>query len=194
MKTLFQNATLITAAETYPADLLVDGEKIALIGQQLDVAAAKLVDCTGLYLLPGGIDPHVHLALPMFDTISSDDHYSGHKAAAFGGTTTALDFTAQTPGSSLQAGIDEWHDKAVGLAAIDYAFHVNVTDFNAAVVAEIATLPAQGLTTLKVFTAYNGKLRLQDGEIFQVLRAALVNMSFGREDELESHRLGSGLF
>ena len=95
MKTLFQNATFITASDTYTADMLVDGEHIALIGQNLPGGDAQRVDCNGLYLLPGGVDPHVHLALPMFDTISSDDHYTGHKAAAFGGTTTALDFTAQ---------------------------------------------------------------------------------------------------
>lgn len=172
MKTLFQNATFITASDTWTADMLVDGEHIALIGQNLPGDDAQQVDCSGLYLLPGGVDPHVHLALPMFDTISSDDHYTGHKAAAFGGTTTALDFTAQAKGGSLRASIDEWHAKAAGKAAIDYSFHVNITDYTPAVAAEIPGLVDEGLTTVKMFTAYNNVLRIADGDIFRVMLTA----------------------
>jgi dihydropyrimidinase len=172
MKTLFRNATIVNATATQQADLLIEGEKITAIAPNLPSDSAEVVDCTGLLLMPGGIDPHVHLALPMFGTISSDDHYSGHKAAAFGGTTTAIDFTAQAAGGSLQASIDEWHAKAQGKAAIDYSFHVNVTDFNQSVAQEIGGLAQQGLTTLKMFTAYNGRLRLGDGEIFQVMQLA----------------------
>src|SRR5215211_4067315 len=92
MATLIKNGTLITASETFESDILIDGETIAQIGKNLHHPNAELVDSTGKLILPGGIDPHVHLDLPMFDTVSSDDHYTGHKAAAFGGTTTAMDF------------------------------------------------------------------------------------------------------
>ncbi|HJN42183.1 MAG TPA: dihydropyrimidinase, partial [Anaerolineales bacterium] len=120
-----------------------------------------------------------------------DDHYSGHRAAAFGGTTTVLDFTAQSRGGSLQESIEAWHAKAEGLAAVDYSFHVNVTDFNPSVAAEISRLPAQGLTSLKVFTAYNGRLRIADDDIMQVLRIArehgmLVLLHAEDGDEIEA--------
>src|ERR1043165_5129529 len=92
MTTLIKNGTLLTAAETFAADILIEGEKISLIGKDLQHPNAEVVDAAGKLIMPGGIDPHVHLDLPMFDTVSSDDHYTGHKAAAFGGTTTVMDF------------------------------------------------------------------------------------------------------
>jgi dihydropyrimidinase len=107
----------------------------------------------------------------MSGTVSSDDHYTGHKAAAFGGTTTALDFVSQDD-VSLPACVDAWHKRADPLAAIDYGFHMNITRFDQYVADEISQLPNLGITTLKVFTAYNNRLRLKDGEIFQVLRLA----------------------
>ncbi|MDP7645150.1 MAG: dihydropyrimidinase [Anaerolineales bacterium] len=191
MNILFRNANIITHSETRRCDLLVEGERIAAIGQELPAADAEVVDCSGLNLLPGGVEPHAHLALPMFSTVSSDDHYSGHRAAAFGGTTTVLDFTAQSRGGSLQESIEAWHAKAEGLAAVDYSFHVNVTDFNPSVAAEISRLPAQGLTSLKVFTAYNGRLRIADDDIMQVLRIArehgmLVLLHAEDGDEIEA--------
>lgn len=175
MSLLFRDANIITHSDTRRCDLLVEGERIAAIGHDLSAANAELVDCSGLNLLPGGVEPHAHLALPMFDTVSSDDHYSGHRAAAFGGTTTVLDFTVQSRGGSLQASIDAWHAKAEGKAAVDYSFHVSVTDLTPSVAAEISQLPAQGLTTLKVFTAYNGRLRIADDDIADVLRIAREN-------------------
>ncbi|HLO31367.1 MAG TPA: dihydropyrimidinase, partial [Anaerolineales bacterium] len=92
MATLIKNGTLITASETFEADILIEDEKIALIGKSLHHPSADVIDATGKFIMPGGIDPHVHLDLPMFGTVSSDDHYTGHKAAAFGGTTTVMDF------------------------------------------------------------------------------------------------------
>ena len=175
MSLLFRDANIITHSDTRRCDLLVEGERIAAIGHDLSAAEAEVVDCRGLDLLPGGVEPHAHLALPMFDTVSSDDHYSGHRAAAFGGTTTVLDFTVQSRGDSLQASIDALHVKAEGQAAVDYSFHVSVTDFTPSVAAEISQLPAQGLTTLKVFTAYNGRLRIADEDIADVLRIAREN-------------------
>ena len=97
MATLIKNGTLITASDTFQADILIEGEIILQIGKDLQHPNAEVVDATGKLIMPGGIDPHVHLDLPMFDTVSSDDHYTGHKAAAFGGTTTAMDFVPLTP-------------------------------------------------------------------------------------------------
>jgi dihydropyrimidinase len=168
---LIKSGRLITAAETFTADILVQGETIAAIGQDLDVADAEVVDARGKLVLPGGVDPHTHFDLPMFATVSSDDHYTGHKAAAFGGTTTVIDFISQDF-PSLEACADAWHAKADAKAAVDFGFHMNITHLDPQVAAEIPHLPELGITTLKVFSAYNNRLRLQDGEIFQVLRLA----------------------
>lgn len=174
MKTLIKNGTLITAEETFEADILIEGEKIQAVQTGLEDNADSVVDVSGKLVMPGGIDPHVHLALPMFDTISSDDHYTGHKAAAFGGTTTVMDFVPQDL-PDLMANVEQWHTKADNMAAIDFGFHMNITSFNDRVARQIPELISSGITTLKVFMAYNGRLRLQDGEIFQVLRIARDN-------------------
>ena len=130
-----------------------------------------MIDAEGKNVLPGGVDPHVHLDLPMFNTVSSDDHYTGGKAAAFGGTTTVIDFVPQDEGT-LQENIERWRAKADPNASVDYGFHMNITRFDKEVAKEIFTLPDLGITSLKVFTAYNGRLRLSDGEIFRVMRVA----------------------
>ncbi len=171
MALLIKSGTLITASETFTADILVQGERIAQIGIDLDIPEAQVIDATDKLILPGGIDPHTHFDLPMFNTVSSDDHYTGHKAAAFGGTTTVIDFVSQdlpTLGESISA----WHAKADEKAAIDFGFHMNITRMDEQTAAEIPQLVEQGITTLKVFMAYNGRLRLSDGEIFKVLRIA----------------------
>ncbi len=174
-KLLIKNGTLITAAETFQADILVEGEKIAQIGPALPAPAdARVVDAAGKLVMPGGVDVHTHLSLPMAGTISSDDHYTGHKAAAFGGTTTAIDFVSQDT-SPLLANIEAAHANADPKAAIDFGFHMNITHFDDQVAGEIGQLPAAGVTSVKVFTAYNGRLRLSDGEIFKVLRLAHQN-------------------
>jgi dihydropyrimidinase len=169
---LLRGGTLVTAAEMTAADLLIAGETIAEIGEGLQADGAQVLDVSGKLVLPGGIDPHTHFDLPMFGTVSSDDHYTGHKAAAFGGTTTVLDFVPQPDEGSLRAGVDAWHAKADGKAAIDFGFHMNITRLDSQILEEIPRLVAEGITTLKVFTAYNNRLRLQDGEIFQVMRLA----------------------
>lgn len=174
MTLLIKSGTLITASETFSADLLIQGEKIAQIGAQLEVPGAQVFDATGKLVLPGGIDPHTHFDLPMFDTVSSDDHYTGHKAAAFGGTTTVIDFVPQDR-PTLEESIEIWHAKAGPKAAIDFGFHMNVTHLDERIEAEIPRLPDLGITTVKVFTAYNGRLRLLDGEIFRVMRIASDN-------------------
>ena len=170
---LIKNATLITDTDTFNADILVDGEKIARIDKNIDAPGRRIFDAAGKFVLPGGVDPHTHFDLPMFNTVSSDDHYTGHKAAAFGGTTTAIDFVSLDY-PTLQESVDAWHLKA-DKAAIDYSFHMNLTRFDDAIAAEIPTLPELGITTLKTFTAYNNRLRLSDGDIFKAMRIAAHN-------------------
>jgi dihydropyrimidinase len=170
MTTLIKQGTLITASDTFQADILIEGEKIVQVGLGLDLDAATVIDAAGKLIMPGGIDPHVHLDLPMFGTVSSDDHYTGHKAAAFGGTTTAMDFVVLED-QGFQYSVDLWMEKAAK-AAIDYSFHMNLTRFDDRIASEIPSLRALGITTLKVFTAYNGRLRIDDGSIYRALRIA----------------------
>lgn len=174
MAIFIKAGTLITASETFTADILIEGERIKQIGNDLTVAGAEVVDATGKLVMPGGIDPHTHFDLPMFGTVSSDDHYTGHKAAAFGGTTTVIDFVSQDF-PTLKQCVETWHQKADDKAAIDFSFHMNLTKLDDAIAAEIPALREQGITTLKTFTAYNNRLRLQDGEIFRALRIAREN-------------------
>jgi dihydropyrimidinase len=122
--------------------------------------------------MPGGVDVHTHFDLPMGrGVVSSDDHYTGHKAAAFGGTTTVIDFVPQDS-APLIANVDAWHAKADARAAVDFGFHMNITHLDEQVMVEIPGLVREGITTLKVFSAYNQRLRLSDGEIFRVMRTA----------------------
>jgi len=171
MQTIIKGGTLVTASDTFPADILIEDEKIAAIGTHLQGRDAQVVDAAGKLVLPGGVDPHTHFDLPMFGTVSSDDHYTGHKAAAFGGTTTVIDFVSQDF-PTLGACVEAWHSKAGLKAAVDYSFHMNITHFNNLIANELAVLPSLGITSIKVFTAYNNRLRLSDGEIFQVMRFA----------------------
>ncbi|MDP3565123.1 MAG: amidohydrolase family protein, partial [Methanoregula sp.] len=175
MATLIKTGTLITASETYQAYILIEGEKISAIGKDLTAPPqAQVIDASGRLVMPGGVDVHTHLELPMFGTVSSDDHYTGMKAAAFGGTTTVIDFISQDV-SPLLKNVELWHAKADEKAAVDFGFHMNITRFDAEVAKDIPLLVKQGITSIKVFTAYNNRLRLQDGELFQVLRIAREN-------------------
>lgn len=170
MSILIKSGTLITAAETIQADILVEGEQIAAIGKNLPAGNAEVVDASGMLVLPGGVDAHVHLDLPMFGTVSSDDHYTGTKAAAFGGTTTVIDFISHDSDPLIQ-NIEQWQAKAAK-AAVDYSAHMNITHFNPAVEADLPSLIQSGISSVKVFTAYNNRLRLMDDQIFKVLRVA----------------------
>ncbi len=188
MATLIKNGTLVTAEKTFHADILIQDEKILRVAPGLEADSALTIDASGKLILPGGVDPHVHLDLPMFDTVSSDDHYTGHKAAAFGGTTTVMDFVpladsplpeGEGPGVRVKHGdfkysIDLWRKKAEK-AAIDYSFHMNLTQFNERIAKQFPSLREMGIQTLKVFTAYNGRLRLDDGSIFKALQIARDN-------------------
>lgn len=175
MKKLIKNGNVVTEGEVIVADLLIDGEKIASIAPRLQADdQTEVIDATGLFVLPGGVDVHVHLDLPMAGTVSSDDHYTGTKAAAFGGTTTVIDFTSQDSDDLLEC-VAKLRTKADAKAAVDYGLHMNITHLTPEVEAQIPRLPDAGITSLKVFTAYNNRLRLQDGEIFKVLRIAREN-------------------
>lgn len=172
MRKIISGGTIITAEETYCGDILIENGKITQISSPLNnYEDCEVIDASGKLVFPGGVDVHTHFDLPMFGTVSSDDHYTGHKAAAFGGTTTVIDFIPQDF-SPLIKNVDVWHQKVTPKATIDYGFHMNITRFDKELKNEIPLLIKEGITSLKVFTAYNKRLRLNDGEIFQVMRVA----------------------
>mgnify|MGYP001606259686 FL=1 len=167
---LIRNGTVVTAADTYLADVFVEGEKVHAIGKNLSMKADQTIDAKGCYLFPGGIDAHPHMELPFMGTSSSDDFESGTLAGLHGGTTTIVDFAIQTPGDTLQAAFNKWQEKASGKAVGDYAFHVAVTDFNDKTRKEIQGLVEnQGVTSFKTFMAYKGALMIDDRQIIGLL-------------------------
>jgi dihydropyrimidinase len=172
MRILFKSGLLVTATATSQADLLVEGERIAEIGPSLPAEGARVVDAQGLYVLPGGIDVHTHLDMPLDDITSSDDFHSGHIAAAFGGTTSHIDFVIQPKGATLQQALNLWHAKATDKACIDYGFHMTISDPTPDVLREITLLPEWGVTSVKVLMAYKGRLQVDDATLFAVLRQA----------------------
>lgn len=174
MGTLFKNGTVVTASDMYVADVLVEGEIITTIGQNLPSDGHEVVDCTGKYLMPGGIDVHTHLDLPFGGTYSNDDFDVGHKAAAFGGTTTHIDFVIQPKGGTLHDGLATWREKSKP-AQIDYGFHMAVTDLTDAVMNEIPTMVQEGITSLKLFMAYKNVFQIDDATLFKAMRKAAEN-------------------
>jgi len=169
---LFSGGTVVNADGTSRADVLVEGERIAAVGPDLSRDGAQIVDASGRYILPGGIDVHTHLDMPLDDIASRDDFSSGHVAAAFGGTTSHIDFVIQSKDGSLRAAFEQWQAKAEGKAVIDYGFHMTIVDPRPDVLDEIARLPDWGITSVKVLMAYKGRIQLDDAQIFQVLRRA----------------------
>src|SRR5579859_2949541 len=154
MRTLIKGGTVVTASDTYPADVLIEDEKIAAVGH--DFSADTTIDATGKYVIPGGIDVHTHLDMPFGGTVSSDDFFTGHRAAAFGGTTTHIDFAIQPKGATLRETLDLWLARAEGKASIDYGFHIAITDLPDQIMAEIPRCVEYGATSLKLFMAYKG--------------------------------------
>src|SRR6266436_1680827 len=169
MKTLIKNGTVVTAADQYQGDVLVEDEKITVIGTSLDVAADKVIDASGKYVLPGGIDVHTHLDMPFGGATSADDFETGTIAAAFGGTTSIVDFAIQYRGQTLHHAWETWLNKAERKAVIDYGFHMIITDLNDQTEAEMDALVRQGVTSFKLFMAYPGVFMLDDGSIFKAL-------------------------
>lgn len=170
MSKWIRNGTVVTASDTYQADILIEGEKVVAIGSNLDVKDAELIDATGYYVFPGGIDPHTHLDMPFGGTVTSDNFYTGTKAAAFGGTTSIIDFCLTNKGEPLHSSISTWHEKARGKAVIDYGFHLMVSDANDEVLEELgAVVRNEGITSLKVFMAYKNVLMADDETLFKTL-------------------------
>ncbi len=177
MRTLISNGTIVTADGSYSADVLVDGERIAQVG--LDLAASanadETIDATGKYVIPGGIDVHTHMKLPFGGTFAKDDFETGTRAAAFGGTTSIVDFAVQSRGKSLREGLDAWHALAEGNAVTDYGFHMIMSDVNDAMLAEMDGLVAEGIPDFKLFTAYPGVFYSDDGQIFRAMQQTAKN-------------------
>ncbi|MFO0722367.1 MAG: dihydropyrimidinase [Myxococcota bacterium] len=174
--------TVVTASDTFAADVLIDGTRIvALMSPGTVPGDVENIDASGCYVIPGGIDAHTHLDMPFGGTNSIDDFESGTIAAAFGGTTTIVDFAIQKKGGSLKEALDTWHQKAEGKAAVDYGFHMIATDVPPAQLKEMADIVKEGVTSFKLFMAYPGVLLLDDQSIFRaMLRAgeigALITM------------------
>ncbi len=168
-KTLITGGTIVTAADTYKADVLIDGEKIAMIGRGLKAAGAKTINAKGKYVIPGGIDVHTHMELPFGGTSSSDDFETGTRAAAFGGTTTIVDFAVQGMGEPLEKARDAWLKKARGKAVIDYGLHLIVRDVSDKVLREMDTMVKEGISSFKLFMAYPGVFMVDDASIFKAL-------------------------
>lgn len=166
MSLLIKNGRIITATDDYYGDVVVSAGQVMAIGRNLSIPSAKVIDATGLLVMPGGIDPHVHLDMPFMGTFSSDTHETGTRAALHGGTTTVIDFVLQKQGHSLREALDEWNSRAHGTAVGDYSFHMAVTDFNANTKAEIRTMiEEEGITSFKTFMAYKGALMIDDRQM-----------------------------
>ncbi len=172
MKTLIKNGRIVTAVDDYHADILIEDGTVSLIGKTLDIEADKVIDASNKLVIPGGIDPHTHMDLPFGGTSSSDDFFTGTCAAAFGGTTTIIDFAVQNKGESMLKGVDTWHEKAEGKAVIDYGFHLITTDFEDSHKPEMFKLIDEGITSFKLFMAYPGVFLSDDATIYRAMSAA----------------------
>ncbi len=171
MGTLIRGGRVVTATDTYHADVLIEGESISAIGRELDARAHEIVDASDAYVFPGGIDPHTHLDMPFGGTVTADDFESGTRAAAMGGTTTIVDFALHTRGDSLLHALETWREKAAGKACIDYAFHLTIADGREETMDEIPRMIGEhGVNSFKVFMAYKHVLQVDDETIFKTLQ------------------------
>lgn len=174
--TVIKNGTVVTAIDTYPADIAIENGKIAAIGIDLPTQDATTgINAAGKLVMPGGIDVHTHLDMPFGGTTSADDFETGTRAAAFGGTTTLIDFAIQYKGQPLRQAFDTWMKKAAGKAVCDYAFHCIVTDISGGQLREMNDLVHEGVTSFKLFMAYPGVFMLDDGSIFKALQTTSKN-------------------
>jgi dihydropyrimidinase len=170
---LVRNGRVVSASESAEADLFVDGERIALVGQGLSLPADTVIDASGCLVLPGGIDAHTHLDMTAGGVTSADDFETGTRAAAFGGTTTVVDFATPEPGEPLLAALETWHRKAEGRAAIDYGFHMALRGLGDTTLGEMARLTRdEGVTSFKLYLAYPGVLQVDDATFFRALLGA----------------------
>src|SRR5206468_4220778 len=178
MKILIRNGHVVTAVDSYSSDRLVDGSTVVMIGQDLQKisgALDKTVDATGKLVIPGGIAPHTHMDLPFGGTSSADDFETGTRAAAFGGTTTIVDFAIQPRGNRMRDALDTWWKKAEGKAVIDYGLHMIVTDLGTCGLEDMDDLVDEGVASFKLFMAYPNVLMVDDGTIFKALSQTAKN-------------------
>src|SRR5918996_304719 len=201
MSVLIRGGRIITAADDYVGDVFVEGERISMVGELLDVEADRVLDAAGRYVLPGCVDPHTHLDMPFGGTVTIDDVTSGQTAAAFGGTTCHVDFCIQSPGTSFAEALETWHEKREGKQIIDMGFHIAVTDLReGGSLEELARLPEQGITSYKLFMAYKGALMVDDETLFKTMEVAaetgalvMVHAENGDAiDVLVKHALAAG--
>ncbi|MCF6408993.1 dihydropyrimidinase [Pseudalkalibacillus salsuginis] len=170
MKKIIRNGTIVTASDTYCADILIENERIIAIGENLDEHGAEKIDAKGCYVFPGGIDPHTHLEMPFGGTVSKDDFETGTIAAAFGGTTTVIDFCLTNKGEPLQKAIGAWHTKSKDKAVIDYSFHLMISELNEDVLNQLPSImDKEGITSFKVFMAYKNVFQADDETLFKTL-------------------------
>jgi dihydropyrimidinase len=169
---LIKNGIVVTATDTFQADVYIENEKVHTIGTELKISADQTIDASGCFLFPGGIDPHTHMELPFMGTFASDTFESGTLAALHGGTTTIIDFAIQTQGDTLNAALNQWHEKADGKAVGDYAFHVGVTDVNPKTLEELKDIvEKEGVSSFKTFMAYKGALMVDDRQMIELMEA-----------------------
>lgn len=170
MSILIKNGRIITADSDTVADIFIEGEKINIIGKGLDVDAEKIIDASGKLVIPGGIDPHVHLDMPFMGTYSSDNYETGTRAALYGGTTMVIDFILQKQGNSLHDALKEWKSRSDNNCVGDYSFHMAVTDFNDHTKTEIKDfIEEEGITSFKTFMAYKGALMIDDRQMIGLM-------------------------
>src|SRR5579871_4500775 len=175
-ETLIVNGIVVTATDTYSADVGIADGKVIAMGKGLPRDnATRILDAKGKYVMPGGIDVHTHLDMPFGGTTSADDFETGTRAAAFGGTTTLVDFAIQYKGQALRQAFDTWMGKAANKAVCDYAFHCIVTDVSGGQLSEMNDLVREGVTSFKLFMAYPGVFMLDDGSIFKALQTTSKN-------------------
>src|SRR5881227_4201678 len=174
--TIIANGKVVTATDTYLADIAISAGKIEVVGQNLPRQnAARVLEAMGKYVFPGGIDVHTHLDMPFGGTTSADDFETGTRAAAFGGTTSIVDFAIQARGTRMRDALDTWWKKAAGRAVIDYGLHMIVTDLGACGLEDMDELVNEGVASFKLFMAYPNVLMVDDATIFKALSQTAKN-------------------
>jgi dihydropyrimidinase len=169
---MIKNGRVVTAVDDYVADVFIEGETVSVIGNNLPMKPDRIIDASGKLVIPGAIDPHVHMELPFGGTVSSDDFKTGTIAAAFGGTTSIIDFAIQYKGKTFQQTLDDWDAKAEGKCAIDYSYHLAVTEYEPRHETEFKKVVDRGITTFKIFLAYPGVFMIDDQTMFRVMQSA----------------------
>ena len=174
MSILIKGGRIITAADDYTGDVFIDGERVTLIGESLDVQADRVIDAAGKYVMPAGVDVHTHMDIPFGGTVTADNFYDGTVSGAFGGVGTIIDFCLQQPGQNFRQALDTWHGKLESQKpVIDVGFHIAITDLKEhGTLADLARLPDEGVTSYKLFMAYKGAIMIDDETLFKSMQVA----------------------